>query len=310
MSAEHQAPVALKAINPGGALEQLRYCLTNPGVPIGTPTGYEELDYLTGGLPKDELIVLAAQPGLGKTAFGLSVALNAAEAGYDVAIFSQEMSETQIVRRLASMISGIPWAALRTGYYVKGSHVYHAEPSLYKSYEAAIEKAATLPILIVASGVTTLEMKNALEEALGAGLNIDLIINDYIQLHHDSLNSNPVENLTKITRNLKQMTLDYHIPILALSQLSREIDKRGGEYEPQLSDLRGSGSVGQDANQVWFLKRDDYYERVGERPGGVVGAELLVSKNRDGETGRVGLNFDKQSTRFLGKPSKRTRGAA
>ncbi|MBE3559928.1 MAG: replicative DNA helicase [Ktedonobacteraceae bacterium] len=257
---------------------------------VGTPTGFTDLDRMTGGLQKSDLIILAARPAVGKTSLALSMAHNAAvRHRRSVAIFSLEMSKEQLVQRLLSMDSGVDQQRLRTGWIEdeEWERIVYAMGTLS---EASIWIDDT-------AGISTMEMRSKARR-LQAEHGIDLIIVDYLQLMQSSTggkrNENRVQEISEISRNLKGLARELDIPILALAQLSRAVESRQSKV-PQLSDLRESGSLEQDADVVLFIYREDVYNPETERKNI---ADIIVAKHRNGPVGEISLYFQASQTRF------------
>lgn len=258
---------------------------------LGVPTGYSYLDYKLGKMGKSDLIIIAARPGMGKTSFALNIATNVAMyQKIPVAIFSLEMSSTQLTDRLLSSYAGVSNQSLRTG-----------EIEEWDAITGALDRIASMPIYVDDTpDITVADMKRKirrLNREPGTG-NVGLIVVDYIQLMSSGKrNENRVQEISDITRNLKIMAKEFDVPVIALSQLSRSAEKRtGSSGRPQLSDLRDSGSIEQDADSVMFLYREAYYKKDEARDQ--TSAECIIAKNRHGETGTVNLAWDGAHTRF------------
>jgi len=251
---------------------------------LGIPTGFGELDRLMTGLNRSDLILLAARPGMGKTSFALNIASHVAiKEGKTVAIFSLEMSREQLVERVMSGDALVPGPKMRTG------ELSHQE---WVRLAASAKELAKAPILVDdTAAITVPEMKARLRRVRDVGF----VIIDYLQLMSSgSRNENRVQVVSEITRSLKVMAKEMNVPVLVLSQLSRQPESRS-DHRPMLSDLRESGSIEQDADLVLFLYRDAYYNRDTEDQNI---AECIVAKNRHGETGVVKLIWDGAHTRF------------
>ena len=271
----------------------------------GIPTGFRLLDTVLTGLGRGDLIILAARPGMGKTSFALNIATRVAmQQKVPVAIFSLEMTKEQLTNRILSAEAGIDSQAFRTG-------ALRAEDWEYLAL--ATEKLHDAPIYMDdTSGITITEMKAKIRRVNQdpARPNVGLIVIDYLQLMTSGQRSeNRVQEISSITRNLKIMAKEMNVPIIALSQLSRAVEKQGNNssHRPQLSDLRDSGSIEQDADCVLFLYRDSYY--ASQNPDGAEvdadTAECIVAKNRHGETSTVPLGWDGAHTRFMDVDFKR-----
>jgi replicative DNA helicase len=261
------------------------------GTIVGVPTGFTDLDRLTGGLQRSDLIILAARPAIGKTSLALSLAHNSTvKYQHSVAIFSLEMSKEQLVQRLLSMDAGVDQQRLRTGWIEddEWDRIIYAMGTLS---EANIWIDDT-------PGITTVEMRSKARR-LQAEHGIDLIIVDYLQLMQSVLgsgkrNENRVQEISEVSRNLKALARELNMPVLALAQLSRAVETRQSKV-PQLSDLRESGSLEQDADIVMFIYRDDIYNPESERKNI---ADIIVAKHRNGPVGEVSLYFQANQTRF------------
>ena len=271
----------------------------------GIPTGFRLLDTVLTGLGRGDLVILAARPGMGKTSFALNIATRVAmQQKVPVAIFSLEMTKEQLTNRILSAEAGIDSQAFRTG-------ALRAEDWEY--LPMATEKLHDAPIYMDdTSGITITEMKAKIRRVNQDPTrpNVGLIVIDYLQLMTTGQRTeNRVQEISSITRNLKIMAKEMNVPIIALSQLSRAVEKQGNNssHRPQLSDLRDSGSIEQDADCVLFLYRDSYY--ASQNPdGGEVDAdtaECIVAKNRHGETSTVPLGWDGAHTRFMDVDFKR-----
>ncbi len=257
----------------------------NPGKLPGLPTGFSMLDQYIGGLNKSDLILLAARPGMGKTAIALNMAMTAAKkSGKAVVIFQLEMSKEQLATRMLSGEALIDSKKLRMG---------TLDDSDWEKMAGATQVLQNLNILIDEnSGITVPEMK---AKCRRLGSNLGLIVIDYLQLMHTPRHTdNRVQEVAEISRSLKIMAKELNVPVLCCSQLSRGPESRQ-DKRPMLSDLRESGSIEQDADIVLFIYRDDYYNDQSEAKNA---AELIVAKNRHGETGKVELQWMGQFTSF------------
>ena len=265
------------------------------GILRGHKTGFTDLDNLLGGLQKSDLIILAARPSVGKTAFAMNIAYNAARQGIPVGVFSMEMSVDQVVDRLIAVSSGASLWKLRTG---KLSHREGNDDFL--KITTACEELATLPIFIDDSPSPNVLQMRAMARRLQAEHGLGLLVVDYLQLMASRKSyESPVQQVTEISRGLKGLAKELNIPIIALSQLSRAIEQRDG-HKPKLSDLRDSGSIEQDSDCVMFIHRDDKnnYEKA-ERDGRLNPAQLIVAKHRNGPTGEIEFRIDPDSLKFL-----------
>jgi replicative DNA helicase len=268
--------------------------LQNSGTGItGVPSGFRGLDRMTTGFHKGDLVIVAARPAMGKTSWVLNVAQSAAiEHQKHVAVFSLEMSKEQLVHRLLCAEARVDALNLRTG------RLSHSD---YQRIGTAGGKLNTAPIWIDDSpGATVLEMR-AKARRLKAEAGLDLLVVDYLQLMQGSgRTESRQQEVSQISRGLKALARELQVPLIALSQLSRGPEQRT-DHRPQLSDLRDSGSIEQDADVVMFLYRPEYYSHDGLDPDGnsLEGkAELIVGKQRNGPTGTIPLYFHKQYTRF------------
>lgn len=267
----------------------------NPGKLPGLPTGFSQLDQYIGGLSKSDLILLAARPGMGKTAIALNMAVNAAKrSGKTVVIFQLEMSREQLATRMLSSEALIDSKKLRMG---------TLDDTDWERMAGATESLQSMSILIDEnSGITVPEM---MAKCRRVGSKLGLIVIDYLQLMHTPKQmDNRVQEVAEISRSLKIMAKELNVPVLCCSQLSRGPESRQNK-RPMLSDLRESGSIEQDADIVLFIYRDDYYNDQSENRNC---AELIVAKNRHGETGTVELQWMGQFTSFAAQDSFRNEG--
>ncbi len=256
------------------------------------PTGISDLDRIITGLNRSDLILLAARPGMGKTSFALNIAKNAAcVSKKTVAVFSLEMTKEQLASRLLSSEALVSGTTIRTGKLNKEEwqRIWQATDILGK---------ANL-YLDDTPGITVPEMKAKLRRLK----NIDLVIIDYLQLMSSGRRSdNRVQEISEITRNLKILAKEINVPVICLSQLSRASEQRA-DHRPQLSDLRDSGSIEQDADIVLFLYREGYYNRDEENTNAAIdqnSGECIVAKNRHGEMNTVKLHWQGEFMRFTG----------
>ncbi|HEV2093132.1 MAG TPA: replicative DNA helicase [Rubrobacter sp.] len=288
---QHLAPVSELA---PGALEMIQRLYEQEGEVTGVETGFEDLDRLTTGFHKSDLVVLAARPAMGKTAMALNAIWHASsEKKMPVAIFSLEMSKEQLVQRLISQTTRIPAQALRSG-NVKAEDW----PKLLRG----VAQVSEAPIWIDdTAGVTLMEMRakvRRLASQLSAqgGPPLSLVVVDYLQLMvgQGSRNDNRQQEIAEISRGLKVLARDLDVPVLAIAQLSRAVESRH-DKRPMLSDLRDSGAIEQDADMVMFLYRDEYYNPDSDDKGI---AEVIVGKHRNGPTGKVQLAWLEQYTKF------------
>ena len=251
----------------------------------GVPTGFSELDRLTNGLQSTDFIVLAGRPGMGKTAFALSLAANAG-IKYDkaTAFFSLEMGGEQLVQRVLCSQAAINMQALRQGTLPKAE---------YKKIPFAAKAMNEAPIYIDDEpGISLVDLK-AKCRLLKKKQRLDMVIIDYLQLMTGPKSENRQNEISAISRGLKELAKELHIPVLALSQLSRKVEDRGGDGKPIISDLRESGAIEQDADMIWFVYRPAVYAKRGADVGDVTDtdAELIVAKHRNGPTKDIKMTF-------------------
>ena len=265
----------------------------------GLSTGYKDLDAMTTGLHKDELIILAARPGVGKTAFALNLAQNAAtKSNATVAIFSLEMGAEQLVNRMLCSEGSIDANSLRTG---------KLDENQWNSLVVAMGSLSRTNVYIDDTpGVKMAEIRSKCRRLLKESGKLDLVIVDYLQLIEGTGQENRQQEVSVISRGMKKLAKELHVPIIALSQLSRGVEARQ-DKRPMLSDIRESGSIEQDADIVAFLYRDDYYrdedgddndnqEDPEDQDVGEV--EVIISKNRSGPRGTAKLLFVKSYNKF------------
>jgi replicative DNA helicase len=288
---EHLAPI--KDLAPG-TLEMIQRLYEQEGEVTGVETGFEDLDRLTTGFHKSDLVVLAARPAMGKTAMALNAIWHASgEKKMPVAIFSLEMSKEQLVQRLISQTTRIPAQALRSG---------NVKAEDWPKLVRGVAEVARAPIWIDdTAGVTLMEIR-AKVRRLASQLNatgekpLSLVVIDYLQLMIGQGNrqENRQQEIADISRGLKVLARDLDVPVLAIAQLSRAVEARH-DKRPLLSDLRDSGAIEQDADMVMFLYRDEYYNPESDDKGI---AEVIVGKHRNGPTGKVQLAWLEQYTKF------------
>lgn len=254
----------------------------------GIPTGFIDIDKKLSGLQKSDLIILAARPSVGKTSFALDIARQAAvEHNMSVGIFSLEMSSQQLVDRMLAAQANVDAWKLRTGGLSRQND--------FEAIREALDKLNKAPIYIDDQPGNNIIKMRSIARRLKNEKGLDLVVVDYLQLMvpaTQTKNDNLVQQVTEISRSLKSLARELDVPVLALSQLSRDVEKRGGK--PRLSDLRDSGSIEQDADVVMFIHRDDKYKEESERDNI---AEIIIAKHRNGEVGDVKLFFnDKKAT--------------
>ena len=307
------------------ALGLIETALNSGGHVAGKTTGFESINAKCGGLHNSDLIILAGRPGMGKSSLAMNIAYNCAarlkrdrkdgiekSVGAGVAVFSLEMSKDQLATRILAEQSGIPSEALRMGKISRED---------FQQLSRASQRLNDLPLYIDDSAALSISALRTRARRLKRRHDIGLIVVDYLQLLQGSQRSqdNRVNEISEISRGLKTLAKELGVPVIALSQLSRAVEQRE-DKRPMLSDLRESGSIEQDADMVWFIYREDYYVKSREpkepnasddakvhdahnawaaemeRVHGL--AELIVSKQRHGSTGKVRLKFEDKITRF------------
>ncbi len=261
----------------------------NKGKLRGISTGYRDLDNMTAGLQKSDLLILAARPAMGKTTLVTNLAYNVATISkMPVLFFSLEMSKEQLVDRMLADASGVDSWKIRTG---------NLNNEDFGKLSQAMGEMAETPIMIDDTpGLSVLEMRTKARRAAHNG-ELGLIIVDYLQLMQSSGKSdgNRVQEVSEISRGLKLIARELNVPVVALSQLSRTVENRNPKI-PQLADLRESGSIEQDADMVMFIYREAYYEPETERQNIT---DLIIAKHRNGPTGKVELYFHPERLRFM-----------
>ncbi|ADU95976.1 replicative DNA helicase [Thermovibrio ammonificans] len=263
--------------------------MTRREMVTGLPSGFVELDKMTSGFQPSDLIILAARPSVGKTAFALSIAYNVAvNEGKSVAIFSLEMSKEQLVARLVAQDAKISLAKIRSGFL--------NEREMEKIHDS-VSRIEEAPIYIDdTSNISVLDLR-AKAQRLKAEKGLDLIIVDYLQLMRGIRKTESrQQEVSEISRSLKILAKELGVPVIALSQLSRQVEHRA-DKRPQLSDLRESGSIEQDADVVMFIHRPDLVKKKPDPEEEGI-AEIIIAKQRNGPTGTVRLAFIKEFTRF------------
>jgi replicative DNA helicase len=267
-------------------LEQIEQMAGRPEMITGVPTGFTDFDRMTSGLQRQELVVIAARPSMGKTALALNMAQYAAKNGNVVGIFSLEMSAEQLVSRLLCSEARVDAHRLRTGYLNREEWARLAD---------ALRRLCETKVYIDDSAAVSVMEMRAKCRRLKAEHGLDLLIIDYLQLMagRGRIESRQQE-VSQISRDLKGLAKELDIPVVALSQLSRAPEQRS-EHKPQLSDLRESGAIEQDSDLVCFIYREEVYNPTDENQGT---AELIIGKQRNGPTGVVPLAFLKEFTRF------------
>jgi replicative DNA helicase len=254
----------------------------------GVPSGFKDLDRLTAGFQPGNLIIVAARPSMGKSALGLCMAANlAVRHEVPVALFTLEMSKTEVTQRLMCSEAKVESQRLRTGKLAVDD---------WPRLTAACDKLAKAPIYVDDSAsITMMEIRSKARRLKSREPNLGLIVVDYLQLMTSGTNmENRVQEVSQISRNLKVLARDLDVPILAMSQLSRAVEQRH-DKRPILSDLRESGSIEQDADLVAFIYRDEYYNDDSDQQGL---AEVILAKHRNGPTDAIKLSFLKRYAKF------------
>ena len=302
-----------------GAIDMAAAAFKREGKLSGIATGLKDLDRIMGGMQQSDLVILAGRPGMGKTALATNIAFNVARAyegekqqdgsiktvnGGIVGFFSLEMSAEQLATRIVAEQSGVPSYRIRRGDI--------SEPDFYKITDVAREMQ-TIPFYIDQTGGISIAQLTARARRLKRQRGLDMLVVDYLQLLSGSAKKgeNRVQELTEITTGLKALAKELNVPVLALSQLSRQVEQRD-DKRPQLSDLRESGSIEQDADMVMFVFREEYYLKMKEPKMGTEEhfkwqtdmdlahgrAEVIIGKQRHGPTGTIQLAFQGDVTRF------------
>ncbi|MBS1546347.1 MAG: replicative DNA helicase [Bacteroidetes bacterium] len=278
-----------------GAIEQIEQSKNKGGGISGVPTGFTQLDKLTAGWQPSDMIIVAARPAMGKTAFVLSMARNiAVEHKRPVAVFSLEMSSTQLVTRLIASESGISSEKLRKG---------ELNDQEFNILHQHIARLANAPIFIDDTPALNIFELRAKCRRLKSQHNVELIIIDYLQLMtsggEGTRGGNREQEISTISRSIKSIAKELNVPIIALSQLSRAVETRSGDKRPMLSDLRESGAIEQDADLVCFLYRPEYYKLLEDEHGSTLGiGEVIVAKHRNGAIDNVRLRFISELAKF------------
>ncbi len=268
--------------------DRLEFLSQNQGKIVGIPTSLKDLDKLLGGMQRSDLLILAGRPGMGKTSLALSIALQAARKwDQRIAIFSLEMSDEQLVQRLLSGETGIDSQRLRLG---------QIRDDEWPLLMQATQLLANTSIFIDDTPAISVMDLRTKARRIDAEHGLDLIIVDYLQLMRGNVRSeNRQQEISFISRSLKELARELKVPVLALSQLSRAVESRHDKH-PMLSDLRESGSIEQDADVVMFVYRDEIYNPDTEFPNI---AEVVVAKHRSGPVGQFQVYFKKELTQFM-----------
>ncbi|MBR1810735.1 MAG: replicative DNA helicase [Clostridia bacterium] len=285
-------PVRLNEITP--MVYERLYQITSPEREqyAGLKTGFEDLDRVTTGLNKSDLIIIGARPAMGKTSFALNLARNVAVRGKKrVVFFSLEMGKEQLAQRVLASEARVESTKMRTGRFTEEEWNKLAQATVFLSdFDLYFDDT---------SNITVPEMKSRIRRLK----NVDCVIIDYLQLMKSAVRTdNRVQEVTEITRSLKLMAKDLNIPVITCAQLARGTEARGKSHKPQLADLRESGSIEQDADIVMMLYRENYYtDNDGDAPAMPNTAQVLVQKNRHGPTADIDLNWIPEYTLFTTK---------
>ncbi len=273
---------------------RLEYLAQNGSAITGLPTGFTQIDLLTSGLHENELIIIAARPAMGKTAFALNLAINAAlSTPKAVAIFNMEMGAEQLAERMIGSVGGIDMKKLQTGQL--------DDKDWQKVNEAMSELGETNIYIEDISGITVGDIRAKCRRLANSEKGLALVVIDYLQLIQGGARyaGNRQQEVSEISRSLKTMALELKVPVVALAQLSRSVELRE-DKRPIMSDLRESGSIEQDADIVSFLYRDDYYNPdKHDLSSNTSVTEFIVGKHRSGNTGTVELLFEKNFSNFI-----------
>ncbi len=277
------------------AIERIEGAKNQEGHISGIPSGYTEIDRVTAGWQKSDLIVLAARPGMGKTAFMLTMARNmAVDFRKPIAVFSLEMEGVQLVTRLISSETELAADKLKRG---------QLEDFEWEQLNARLNSLTDAPLFIDDTPALSIFELRAKCRRLKAQHNIEMVVVDYLQLMSsgsDNHRGNREQEISNISRSIKSLAKELEIPIIAISQLSRAVETRGGSKRPILSDLRESGAIEQDADMVIFIYRPEYYQITEDEEGNSTEglAQVIIAKHRNGATETVNLRFIKNFAKF------------
>lgn len=268
--------------------EQIEFRYNHRDELIGVPTGFYDIDMMTSGLQKSDLIILAARPSMGKTAFALNIAQNVAlRANKAVAIFSLEMPKEQLVQRMLCSEAEVDTQRLKTGLM---------QAKDWEKLTTTMNVFAEAPIYIDdCAGATVMDIRAKCRRLMMETKELGLIVIDYLQLMSGSEKEDRFQQISSISRGLKTLARELGVPVIALSQLSRAVEQRN-DKKPMLSDLRESGAIEQDADIVMFIYRDEYYKKEESENRGK--AEVIIAKHRNGPVGNVELLFQANITKF------------
>jgi replicative DNA helicase len=268
-------------------LEQIEEMGTRGGDITGVPTGFKDLDRKLAGLHPANLIVVAARPSMGKSALALNIAQNVAESGVPAAFFTLEMSREEVVRRLLSSMASVDSTKLTTG---------QLGPEMWQKLARESSRLYEMPFFVDDSPDLTVTAIRAKCRRLKRASDLGLVVVDYLQLMQGPTRSdNRQQEIAEISRSLKNLARELHVPVIAVSQLNRQLEQRENK-RPRLGDLRESGAIEQDADIVMFIYRDEYYNPESAEGRGI--AEVDVAKHRAGATGKVMMTFAAEFTRF------------
>lgn len=275
------------------AIKEIEIAKDAEGKLRGVPSGFTELDRITAGWQKTDLVVIAARPGMGKTAFALSLSRNAAINEYPVAIFSLEMGAVQLTTRLISAETEVKGEKLKKG---------DLKDYEWAQLNSRVRNLENAPIYIDDTPALSIFELRAKCRRLKEQKGIELIVIDYIQLMRAGDGAgNREQEISQISRSLKALAKELNVPVLVLSQLSRAVETRGGNKRPQLSDLRESGAIEQDADMVIFIYRPEYYDLLADDEVKGKG-EIIIAKHRNGSLDSVFLNFIGEYIKFTDAP--------
>jgi replicative DNA helicase len=255
------------------------------GKSVGISTGFVDLDKVTGGLRAGELVVIAARPAMGKSAFALDIAMNVSLQGYTTLMFSLEMSPEEIGERMFIQSS------LVDGYQIRSGRI---RSETWDKINNALYKASTMPLYVDGNADTKVNEMRAVCRQFKRNHDLKLVVVDYLQLMEGENGANRQEEIAKISRNLKKLARNLDVPVIVISQLNRSVEQRMNK-RPMLADLRESGAIEQDADMVWFIYRDEYYNPKTEDKNI---AEINIAKQRMGPTGVIQLAFWKDYITF------------
>lgn len=275
-------------------VEQIEYRWENKGTYVGVPSGYYELDTLTAGFQNSDLIILAARPSMGKTAFALNIAQNVAiRQKKAVGIFSLEMSKTQLAQRVLCAEAEVNAQKVRTG---------ELQMQEWEKLTNTMNMLNDVPLFIIDKpGMSVSEIRAISRRLKLEHPDLSLIVIDYLQLIEDNTSKDRIQQISSISRGLKALARELEIPVICLSQLSRATEQRN-DKRPMLSDLRESGAIEQDADIVMFIYREEYYDK--ENPEFKNKAQIMVAKQRNGPVGNFELIFHGATTKFKNKINK------